>query len=425
MNYTRFVELGMKFEMFYLPSHIKIASVILECCNAGQEIEMITFMQKLMNKSLLDDLGGPAAVTELFSYAHGSSNFDQFCEEVKLKYIEREVYLLSHQIQQTSIQSKDDIQGLLGDSESKLSQLQQVLHPAASSSVRMAVESVLDDFQSLISTEDPKALYGLKTGFEKMDDLLMGLNTGLYIIGARPSVGKSSYMMNIIQNVCVHQNNPTLVFSLEMSMEQLIKKMIYSIAKLSYHRLTARGAGRYIPTKAELVRMKDATMKANNAPLHIDDKAGVSIEYIMTTARRYKRDFGIKMIAVDYIQLIRCNSRKAQQSKNIEVSEISSGLKSLSKELNIPVVALAQLNREAAGGSKPTPPKMHQLRDSGSLEQDADVIGFLHRFDYEGNDERKGEAEINIAKNRNGPTGRIDLKWIPEYTQFEERVSVY
>jgi replicative DNA helicase len=288
------------------------------------------------------------------------------------------------------------------------------------------VSSVLDNFQCLLSTSDPKELYGLKTGFEKMDDLLMGLqNSSLYIIGARPSMGKTSFMMNMIQNICVKDGNPTLMFSLEMSQEQLIKKMIYSLAKISYHKLTARSGGKYMPSKAELVRMKDACMSVERAPLYIDDKAAIGIDYLKTVARRYKRDFGIKMIAIDYIQLMKSNSKKAQQSRNVEVSEISNGLKEIAKELMIPVVALAQLNRDAAGTTKPLPPKMHQLRDSGSLEQDADVIGFLHRYDYEGNDERKGEAEVNIAKNREGPTDRIELKWIPEYTQFEEKVNIF
>lgn len=426
VNYTKFVELGMKFEMFYLPSHIKICSIILEYCNEGKQIEMITFIQKLMNKSLLDELGGPSAITELFAYAHGSSSFDMFCNEVKMKYIERELHLLSYDIQQRSVQGKEDIQSMLGDSESKLSQLQAVLHPMASGSVRSSVSSVLDNFQCLLSTSDPKELYGLKTGFEKMDDLLMGLqNSSLYIIGARPSMGKTSFMMNMIQNICVKDGNPTLMFSLEMSQEQLIKKMIYSLAKISYHKLTARSGGKYMPSKAELVRMKDACMSVERAPLYIDDKAAIGIDYLKTVARRYKRDFGIKMIAIDYIQLMKSNSKKAQQSRNVEVSEISNGLKEIAKELMIPVVALAQLNRDAAGTTKPLPPKMHQLRDSGSLEQDADVIGFLHRYDYEGNDERKGEAEVNIAKNREGPTDRIELKWIPEYTQFEEKVNIF
>jgi replicative DNA helicase len=426
VNYTKFVELGMKFEMFYLPSHIKICSIILEYCNDGQQIEMITFIQKLMNKSMLDDLGGPAAITEIFSYAHGSSSFEMFCEEVKMKYIERELHLLSHDFQQRVVQSKEDIQSMLGDGESRMSQLQAVLHPMASGSVRTAVNGVLENFQCILSSEDPKELYGLKTGFDKMDELLMGLqNSSLYIIGARPSMGKTSFLMNMIQNICVKGGSPTLMFSLEMSQEQLIKKMIYSLAKISYHKLTARTGGKYIPSKLELVRMKDSCMSVERSPLYIDDKAAIGIDYLKTVARRYKRDFGIKMIAIDYIQLMRSNSKKAQQSRNVEVSEISNGLKEIAKELMIPVVALAQLNRDAAGNTKLTPPKMHQLRDSGSLEQDADVIGFLHRYDYEGSNDRKGEAEINIAKNREGPTDRIDLKWIPEYTQFEEKITIF
>ncbi len=426
--YPRFIEKGMKFEMFYQPSHLKIASIILEYCNSGQQIEMVMFMQKLINKSMLDDLGGPAAVTELFGYAMVSSSFDYYCDEVKAKFIERELHLMSHKIQQSDIQNKEDIQVLLGESESKLSELQSTLHPMAAKSVRMALESVLENFKELIATDDPKSLYGLLTGFEKTDNLLMGLQpTNLYVIGARPSMGKTAFLANIVQNICVNQGNPTLIFSLEMSIEQIVKRIAYSLAKISYHRLTSRGADRYVPSKAELIRMKDALTKCEQAPLYVDDSSGISIDYMMATARKHKRDYGIKFLCIDYLQLMKSNSKKASQSKVVEIGEISGACKQIAKELNVSVVVLSQLSRNTVSGGKATKPKMSDLRSSGDIEQDADVIGLLHRYDYEGQgDEKdKGRAEINWTKNRHGPTGSVELVWHPEYTQFEEKVNMY
>ena len=164
--------------------------------------------------------------------------------------------------------------------------------------------------------------------------------------------------------------------------------------------------------------MREAAVKINAAPLYIEDKGGITIEDLKTTARRHRRQFGIKCIMIDYLQLIRCYNKMAQSSKNAEVTEVSAQLKALAKELDIPIICLSQLNRNAANSKRP---RMSELRDSGSIEQDADIIGLLHRYDYEGSTERKGEAEINITKNREGPTGIIELEWNADITQFTER----
>jgi replicative DNA helicase len=165
--------------------------------------------------------------------------------------------------------------------------------------------------------------------------------------------------------------------------------------------------------------MREAAVKIQNAPLYIEDKGGITIEDLKTTARRHKRQYGIEFIAIDYLQLIRCFTKMAQSSKNAEVTEISAQIKALAKELDLPIVCLSQLNRAAGKGGRP---RMADLRDSGSIEQDADIIGLLHRYDYEGVTDRKGEAEINITKNRNGPTGVVELEWHPEITQFTEKI---
>ena len=419
VQYPRFVDAGMTIDMFYLGSHIKVGSIIAEYTNNNESIEMISLVQSLIEKRVLDDLGGAAAVTELFGYAINDAQFDRFCEIVKCKHICRKMIELSLKIQNQAPESKEEVQGLIGETEVGVSELSSLFHPKSTSSVKGAITKVLHQFQEMITCDNPKSLFGITTGFDRMDNFTLGLRPqNVFIIGARPSVGKTAFMNNITNNVCVQQQKPTLVFSCEMSKEAIISRMIYSLARMPFHKLTNRSGQRYIPSKEELIRMREAALKINAAPLYIEDKGGITIEDLKTTARRHKRQFGIKCIMIDYLQLIRCYNKMAQSSKNAEVTEVSAQLKALAKELDIPIICLSQLNRNAASSKRP---RMSELRDSGSIEQDADIIGLLHRYDYEGNTERKGEAEINITKNREGPTGIIELEWHAEITQFIER----
>jgi replicative DNA helicase len=419
-QYPRFVDAGMSSDMFYLPSHVKLMSIIIDYTSKNKEIEMIGLIQELMDKNVLDELGGPAAITELFSYAPTDSQFDSFCETLKSKYIARKVIDTSYELQRAELTTLQDVQQVLSTTEAKLSELNSLMHPKSSSSVAGAIESVMMKFQEIVTSDNPKSIFGLPTGFSRMDSLTLGLKPQeVTIIGARPSVGKSGILFNMANKVCVEDKNPMLIFSCEMSKESVISRMIYSIARLPFHKMTARDGPRYIPSKSELIRMKESVIKMKEAPLYIEDKGGITIEDLKATARRHKRQYGIKVIGIDYLQLIRCFSKSAQNSKNAEITEISAGLKALAKELDLPIVCLSQLNRNATKGK----PRMSDLRDSGSIEQDADMIGLLHRYDYEGATERKGEAEINITKNRNGPTGVIELEWNAEITQFTERVT--
>lgn len=419
-QYPRFVDAGMSSDMFYLPSHVKMMSIIIDYTSKNKEIEMIGLIQELMDKNILDELGGPAAITELFSYAPTDSQFDTFCETLKSKFIARKVIDTSYELQNADLTTLQDVQQVISNTEAKLSDLSSLMHPKSSSSVAGAIQSVMRTFQELVTSDDPKSLFGHATGFNIMDSYTLGLRRqDVFIVGARPSVGKTAFMNNIINHVCVDNNIPTLVFSCEMSKEQIISRQIYSLARLPFHKLTSRDGNRYIPSKSELIRMREAAVKIQNAPLYIEDKGGITIEDLKTTARRHKRQYGIEFIAIDYLQLIRCFTKMAQSSKNAEVTEISAQIKALAKELDLPIVCLSQLNRAAGKGGRP---RMADLRDSGSIEQDADIIGLLHRYDYEGVTDRKGEAEINITKNRNGPTGVVELEWHPEITQFTEKI---
>lgn len=421
--FSKFVENGMSADMFYLNSHVKIASAISEFSSKNQQVDLTALVQLFLDKGQLDEIGGAHTITEIFGYAPSDHMFDHFCDVVKCKHIARRIMILGMQMQEAECDNKEDIQASISAYESEMSGLSSLLHPSSSSSVKSAITSVIDKFKKIITSDDTSELFGLTTGFSRLDNMILGLRPQtLFVIGARPSVGKTSYMCNMINHICLVNKNPTLMFSCEMSKESIISKILYSAAKLSYHRITDREKARYIPTKSELIRIKAATEEISLAPLYIEDKGGISIEDLKATARRHHKQFGIKVIMVDYLQLVRSYTKQSLSSKESEVSEISSQLKSLAKELNIPIVVLSQFSRDAVGKSGESKPKMNHLRSSGSIEQDADMIGLLHRYDYEGKEGREGEAEINIAKNREGPTGIIGLQWDAELTTFKEAI---
>jgi replicative DNA helicase len=244
----------------------------------------------------------------------------------------------------------------------------------------------------------------------------------MFVVAARPSMGKTSFMMNIVEHVCLDQGKPSMVFSCEMSSAQLVQRLLFARAKFAVSQLS-RG---YMPKKQELERVRNASMQIINSKLFIDDTAGISINELRAKARRKKRDEDIQFIAIDYLQLMKSRTKQAENSREREIAEISGGIKALAKELHIPILILAQLNRGPEGrtGKSLGVPRMSDLRESGSIEQDADLVGLLYRNKYyaENEEERaalEGKAELVLAKNRNGETGGIPLTFIEEMMRFE------
>jgi replicative DNA helicase len=245
----------------------------------------------------------------------------------------------------------------------------------------------------------------------------------MFIIAARPSMGKTSFVMNLIEHICLDQKLPSMVFSCEMTSSQIVQRLLFARARYAITNLRDG----IKPQKDDLKRIKRVAAEISESKLFIDDTASISISELRAKARRKKKEEDIQVIAVDYLQLMRSTSKQAQNSREREIAEISAGLKALAKELSIPIIVLAQLNRgpENRGGT----PRMSDLRESGSIEQDADMVGLLFRSAYyaddqDERDEKDGEAEINMAKNRNGPTGSIPLTFIKELMRFETRAFV-
>ena len=273
----------------------------------------------------------------------------------------------------------------------------------------------------------PGQLRGLPSGYSKLDSMTSGLQGGeMFVIAARPSMGKTSLAMNIVEFIAVDSNSPCAVFSLEMSATMLVRRLLVSRARLSMSDLT-----RGLLNRAQQESLARATRDLQKAQIFIDDTPGLDVMELRAKARRLKKQYGIKMIAIDYLQLLTSGSRRAKDNRQIEIAEISAGIKGLAKELDVPIIVLAQLNR-AVESRKGQRPVLSDLRESGSIEQDADMVGLLTRTDYAGakmeaddekeqDPESKGDALLILAKNRNGPTDDVPLKFIDHSMRFVER----
>jgi replicative DNA helicase len=305
--------------------------------------------------------------------------------------------------------------------EAKILAIREGAETAAGFSLKDAVGQAMEQFQQMLSGE--KKQQGITTGFEVLDRMSSGLKPGeMFVVAARPSMGKTSLMMNIVEHICIDLERPTMVFSCEMSSLQLVQRLLYARAKFAVSQLS-RG---YTPTKHDLLRVQRASLEIAASKLFIDDTPGISINELRAKARRKKRDENLQFIAIDYLQLLKSRTKQAENSREREIAEISAGIKGLAKELSLPILILAQLNRgpENRTGKSLGMPRMSDLRESGAIEQDADMVGLLYRTAYyaesaEDKQAEEGKAELVLAKNRNGETGHVPLTFIADLMRFE------
>ena len=411
---------------FYIPSHGTLYETLLELYEKDQPIELVSLTQLLKDRNLLENLGGPGELTTIYTYSPTAAHFEHHLGIVKAKHILRSVISSCTDSISKAYDDPEDVQAFLDAVESKVFAIKEDSEVQGETKVGDLIEGVIEVLQQFMHNERP--LEGVSTKYTKLDEMSKGLKPGeMFIIAARPSMGKTSLMMNIVEHVAIDQDIPTLVFSCEMSAQQIVQRLLFSRARYSMANLRPG----LQPTKEELQNILDASKQLKAAPLYIDDTPAIPIGDVRAKARRKKRDSDIGLIAVDYLQLMRSQSRQAEGSREREIAEISAGLKALAKELNIPIIVLAQLNRgpEQRGGA----PRMSDLRESGSLEQDADLIGLLYRQEYYDNptsegdeaelerDANEGKAELIIAKNRNGPTGNVELTFLKQLMRFETR----
>ena len=415
------VEERLTAEHFYMPGHATLFAFLIELFEAGHEIELVSLVQRLLDRGLLDRVGGPSALTDLYTYAPSPGHFRHHLQLVKDKFVLRSIIQNSNEAIAAAYDAPDEAATLLDTVEAKILAIREGSETNKTLTIKSLVEEVSEQFQALLAGE--QGTHGLSSGFEELDRMSGGLKPGeMFVIAARPSMGKTSLMMNIVEHICLDHGKPSMVFSCEMSAFQLVQRLMFSRAKFAMSQLL-RG---YTPNKGDLQRIQRAAMETAAARLFIDDTPGITINELRAKARRKKRDEDLQLIAIDYLQLMKSRTRQAENSREREIAEISAGIKGLAKELNIPIVILAQLNRgpESRTGKSLGVPRMADLRESGAIEQDADLVGLLYRSAYyaetpEDKEAEAGKAELVLAKNRNGATGHIPLTFIADLMRFE------
>jgi replicative DNA helicase len=404
---------------FYVPAHQTIYMVLVELWNAGQGIDLITFTQVLRDRNLLENVGGAAAVTSLFTFVPTAANVTYYLEIVRDKYILRQIIAACTESVRRSFEEQDEVHNLLDEVEQKIFSVGEDRFKGQVLTMKDQVMEAIEAIEQLY--ERRGGITGIATGFAELDRMTNGLHEGeMIVIAARPSMGKTALAMNIAEHVAINEKLPVAVFSLEMSSQQLVQRLLCSRARVNLQKVRDG-----FLAERDFPSLTAAASKLAEAQIFIDDSASLSILELRAKARRLKAQKDIKLIVVDYLQLLRSTTRRAQDNRQLEISEISSGLKGLAKELKVPVLVLAQLNRqpEARTGGKP---RLSDLRESGSIEQDADLVGLLVRpeiyeEDEDARAEKAGEAELIIAKQRNGPVGEIALTFLKEFTRFEDR----
>jgi len=416
---------------FYHIGNRTVYEMLLQCYDKNIPIDVVTLSNIMRDQQLLDKVGGAAAISELYTFVPIAAHFTYYKKVILSKFMLRQLIHASslniHQAYEHGKESPDeDVTTLVDHAEQRVLGVRESV--GAEDGIRSLSQHVMEAIDSIeYMLAHPGQLRGLPSGYAKLDSMTSGLQGGeMFVIAARPSMGKTSLAMNIVEFIAVDSNSPCAVFSLEMSATMLVRRLLVSRARLSMSDLT-----RGLLNRAQQESLARATRDLQKAQIFIDDTPGLDVMELRAKARRLKKQFGIKMIAIDYLQLLTSGSRRAKDNRQIEIAEISAGIKGLAKELDVPIIVLAQLNR-AVESRKGQRPVLSDLRESGSIEQDADMVGLLTRTDYAGakmeaddekeqDPESKGDALLIIAKNRNGPTDDVPLKFIDHSMRFVAR----
>ncbi|MBI2469912.1 MAG: replicative DNA helicase [Planctomycetes bacterium] len=398
---------------FYKTAHQELYQVIVEVYDKGQPIDLVVLREELKKRSLLEKVGGVEYLMELEESVPTIGNVEYYANIVREKAIKRNLIEVAATIQKQSFEESADTEQLLDASERAIFDITQKKFNTASTKLNEILKETFSRIENLHDRQS--RLTGLSAGFYDLDDITCGLQPSeLIIVAARPSMGKTSLVLNIAEHVGVVEKKPAVIFSLEMSAQQVAQNMLCSHARIDAHKLRMG----FLDDK-QWSDLSYGLGSLSEAPIFIDDTPGLTVLEVRAKARRLKAQYDIQFVAVDYLQLMESSRAENRQQ---EISIISRGLKSLARELKIPVIAVSQLNRsvETREGHKP---RMSDLRESGSIEQDADVIILLHRDNYY-DPEKDNTAELIIAKQRNGPTGVVKLAFRSHFMRFESLASM-
>ncbi|MGH9682059.1 MAG: replicative DNA helicase [Candidatus Acidiferrales bacterium] len=402
-------------EDFFLPQHRHIFERMVQLAEKQQPIDTVTLMEDLEGEGKLESAGGVAYIAQLSDGVPRISNIEHYARIVKEKAVLRNLIHTAAAIQEQAIAAGDDADIILDRAESMIFQLAEDRVKAGLIGVKELVRDNFERLEKIFS--EGRRITGLATGYAGLDNETAGLQPSeLIILAARPSMGKTALALNIAENVALRHREPAAIFSLEMSKESLLLRLLASESRVDAHKFRTGHLGR-----DDWGKITTALRDLGDAPLWIDDSASSTVMEMGAKARRLKRDRGLSLMIVDYLQLVVPSTRGRQSNRQEEVSSISRALKGLAKELKIPILVLSQLTR--APEREERKPQLADLRESGAIEQDADVVLFINRPNFYKTDlpdEERAKAELIIAKQRNGPTGNLNFVFLSRHTRFEE-----
>lgn len=415
----------LKSESFYEDAHQSIFGAIHNLAMQQKPVDVLTVVEELKRRGELEQVGGAVYVAELTDKVASSAHIEYHARIIAQKYLARQLITFSSDVVNQAFDEMIDVDDLMQETESKLFEISQRNVKKDVVQINPVIKEALANLEVAANRED--GLSGLQSGFKKLDEFTSGWqNSDLVIIAARPAMGKTALVLSMAKNMAVNFNYPIGLFSLEMSNVQLVNRLIVNVCQIQGEKIKS---GRLDDHEWE--RLDSKIKDLYDAPIFVDDTPSLSIFELRTKARRLVREHDVKMLIIDYLQLMNASGMN-YGSREQEVSMISRSLKGLAKELNIPIIALSQLNRgvESRQGEGGKRPQLSDLRESGAIEQDADIVCFIHRPEYykiteDEHGSTAGLAEIVVAKHRNGPTGIVRMRFENEYALFKDEAPQY
>ncbi|MUV37922.1 DNA helicase [Lentibacillus sp. JNUCC-1] len=396
---------------FYRAAHQRIFDTMTKLTDRGEPIDLVTVTTALANEKTLDEAGGVSYLSDLAGSVPTAANIEYYSKIVEEKALLRRLIRTATDIVSTSYEKEDDVEDILNEAEKNILDVSSRRNTGAFKEIKDVLIDVYDNIEML--HHNNADITGVPTGFRDLDQITSGFQRNdLIIIAARPSVGKTAFALNIAQNVAINTEENVAIFSLEMGADQLVSRMLCAEGNIDAQRLRTGSL-----EAEDWGKLTMAMGSLSNAGIFIDDSPGIRVNEIRSKCRRLKQEHGLGMIVIDYLQLIQ-GSANSRENRQQEVSEISRSLKALARELEVPLIALSQLSR-GVESRQDKRPMMSDLRESGSIEQDADIVGFLYRDDYyDQESEKQNIIEIIISKQRNGPVGTVELAFVKEYNKF-------
>ena len=385
---------------------------MVELNREGSAVDFVTLQNRLREKNVPPQVSSAEYIGELVSAVPTSANVKYYAQIVADKSTLRKLIRVSEETINTCYSNSENMEGILNDVEKSVFQITQKRNTGEFVSIDQVVMNALNRIEQ--ASKMKGNVTGLSTGFLDLDYSTAGFQpSDLILIAARPSMGKTAFVLNIAEHMAFHDNKCVAIFSLEMSKEQLVNRLLAMESHVDSQHIRTGNM-----SDMDWENLIESADVVGSSKLIIDDTPGISIQELRSKCRKYKMDHGLNIIMIDYLQLMTGGSGRGSESRQQEISDISRSLKALARELNVPVVALSQLSR-AVEQRPDHRPMLSDLRESGAIEQDADMVMFIYRDDYYNKDtEKKGVADIIIAKQRNGPIGTVDLLWLPEFTKF-------